>query len=102
MTHHGRRHLRFSRQNAQEPHRRGSLQRSRSSLQVAILPIFWNQRQGEKKAIMKVCERAAELLDEACISSHVDRSNEHTPGKRMRHWCVPCTAAAHRQRPCHA
>jgi hypothetical protein len=57
-------------------------------IQVAILPIFWNQRPEEKAMVIKCCERAAELLEAADMSCHVDKNSHLTPGQRMRRWCA--------------
>ena len=55
---------------------------------MAILPIFWNQRQDEKQVVLACCQAAAELLDEAGISSHLDTRSHVTPGQKMKHWCA--------------
>lgn len=57
-------------------------------MQVIVLPIFWNSREDEKERVLKAAELAVQLLHDAALDATLDTDDTHTPGQRMKFWCV--------------
>ncbi|KXZ42055.1 hypothetical protein GPECTOR_214g437 [Gonium pectorale] len=57
-----------------------------SSVEVIVLPIFWNNNKEEKSAVLAASERARDILASAGLSVDMDASNKYTPGQKMKYW----------------
>ncbi|EFJ48589.1 hypothetical protein VOLCADRAFT_90716 [Volvox carteri f. nagariensis] len=57
-----------------------------SSVEVIVLPIFWNNNKEEKTAVLAASERARDILASAGLSADMDASNKYTPGQKMKYW----------------
>ena len=53
-------------------------------IQVVIIPIYYDE--GKKNEIIKVIKKIKEQLDEKGVRSHVDSSEQHTPGWKFNQW----------------
>lgn len=63
-------------------------------MQVVVLPIFWEQKTAEMKAVMKASENVLQLLEPLGVRCVMDNNNKFTPGQRMKHWCVRACVCA--------
>ncbi|GIL66996.1 hypothetical protein Vafri_20399 [Volvox africanus] len=57
-----------------------------SSVEVIVLPIFWNNNKEEKAAVLAASERARDILASAGLQVDMDASNKYTPGQKMKYW----------------
>jgi len=60
--------------------------RRAQTIQLIIIPIFWNSREDEKAAVMAAASRAQDLLRGGGIKVDTDPSHKLTPGQKFRHW----------------
>lgn len=58
----------------------------RRSVQVIIVPIFWNRRESEKESVLEAAAAAQTALRAAGIKADTDTTHKLTPGQKFRHW----------------
>lgn len=58
----------------------------RRSVQVIIVPIFWNRREDEKESVLEAASTVQTALRGAGIKADTDTTHKLTPGQKFRHW----------------
>ncbi len=58
----------------------------RRSVQVIIIPIFWNSREDEKSLVLGAAGQAQAALRHVGIKCDTDTTHKLTPGQKYRHW----------------
>lgn len=58
----------------------------RRTVQVIIIPIFWNSREDEKSLVLGAAGQAQAALRYAGINCDTDTTHKLTPGQKYRHW----------------
>jgi hypothetical protein len=58
----------------------------RRTVQVIIIPIFWNSREDEKSLVLGAAGQAQAALRHVGIKCDTDTTHKLTPGQKYRHW----------------
>jgi Anticodon binding domain len=58
----------------------------RRTVQVIIIPIFWNSREDEKSLVLGAAGQAQAALRHAGVKCDTDTTHKLTPGQKYRHW----------------
>ena len=56
------------------------------SVQVIVVPIFWNKKANEKKAVIDAAEEVAQQLQAAGVQAALDTTNVLAPGQKYKYW----------------
>lgn len=54
--------------------------------QVIVVPIFWNKKADEKKAVIDAAEEVAQQLQAAGVEAALDTTNVLAPGQKYKYW----------------
>ena len=55
-------------------------------VQVIVVPIFWNKKADEKKAVIDAAEEVAQQLQAAGVEAALDTTNVLAPGQKYKYW----------------
>jgi prolyl-tRNA synthetase len=58
----------------------------RRTVQVIIIPVFWNSREEEKSIVLGAAGQAQAALRHAGVKCDTDTTHKLTPGQKYRHW----------------